>query len=51
MRGIKIAFGLAAAIVALLASAASAQGNYPNRPIHIIVPTRPAALSTSSPAP
>jgi len=40
MRGIGTALGIAAAIVALLAGAiaAQAQDNYPNRPIHIIVP-------------
>jgi tripartite-type tricarboxylate transporter receptor subunit TctC len=40
MRGIRTALGIAAAIVALLAGAiaAQAQDNYPNRPIHIIVP-------------
>ena len=40
MRGIGTALCIAAAIVALLAGAiaAQAQDNYPNRPIHIIVP-------------
>jgi tripartite-type tricarboxylate transporter receptor subunit TctC len=37
MRGIKTALGLA--VIAMLAGgSARAQGNYPNRPIHIIVP-------------
>jgi tripartite-type tricarboxylate transporter receptor subunit TctC len=37
MGGIKTALGLAA-IAILLGGSAQAQGNYPNRPIHIIVP-------------
>ena len=37
MRGIKTALGLAV-IATLLGGSAQAQGNYPNRPIHIIVP-------------
>src|SRR4051812_30084006 len=38
MRGIKTALGLAA-IAMLLGGSAQAQGNYPNRPIRIIVPS------------
>jgi tripartite-type tricarboxylate transporter receptor subunit TctC len=38
MSGIKTALGLAAGIVMLLVGTAQAQGNYPSRPIHIIVP-------------
>src|SRR5258708_5625560 len=38
MGGIKAALRLAVGITMLLGGAASAQGNYPNRPIHIIVP-------------
>jgi len=54
MKGFKTAFGLAACAVAMLVvNVASAQAptNYPNRPLRIIVPTRPAASSTSSRAP
>ena len=38
MGGIKAALGLAVGMAMLLGGAASAQGNYPNRPIRIIVP-------------
>ena len=52
MRGIR-AFGVATAIALLLGSvtSASAQSDYPNRAIDIVVRTPPAALSTWSPAP
>ncbi len=38
MRGIKAALAVAAATAMLLGGAAQAQSNYPNRPIHIVVP-------------
>jgi tripartite-type tricarboxylate transporter receptor subunit TctC len=38
MRGIKAGFGVAAAVTTLFGGAAQAQSNYPNRPIHIVVP-------------
>jgi hypothetical protein len=47
--GFASSFALGAAM--LLANAAQAQSNYPNRPIRTSCPTPPAASSTSSPAP
>jgi tripartite-type tricarboxylate transporter receptor subunit TctC len=38
MRGIKAALAVAATTAMLLGGAAQAQSNYPNRPIHIVVP-------------
>src|SRR4029078_10086245 len=38
MRGIKTALGLIAIALMLGGEGARAQGNYPNRPIHIVVP-------------